>query len=67
MLYFVYSNETIKLTLWLTKLLMIALLAAPVSMNALLALSLLEINTTSMPMFAQSAVLAPMFVLWAQS
>ena len=67
MLYFVYSNETIKLTLWLTKLLMIALLAAPVSMNALLALSLLEINTTSMPMFVQSAVLAPMFVLWAQS
>ena len=66
MLYFVQSNETIKLTLWLTKLLMIALLAALVSMNALLALSLLEINTTSMPICAQSAALVPMYVPWAQ-
>ena len=66
MLYFVQSNETIKLTLWLTKLLMIALLAAPASTNALLALFLLAISTASMLTFALNAALALMFVPWAQ-
>ena len=67
MLFFVNSKETIKLTLWLTKFLMIALLAALASTNVLWELSPQARSTASIPICAQNAALVQMSALRAQS